>query len=255
MYMKNIVYIIILVSNFIFAQNEANQLFDEANDLYKKEKYTEAVDKYESILTIGKYESSELYFNLGNCYYKLGKVAPSIYNYEKALLLKPEDRDIKTNLIFAQKTAIDDISIVPNVGFSNFIYKISLWFHYDVWAWITVGFSMLFLISFVFYYFSGRTIIKRTFFLGMFVFIGCMVIALTFAFLQKRFERTIRPAIVFEEVTNLKSEAKNSSKSLKVLHEGTKVYVKETLDNWKRVELTDKTEGWIKKDAIIELKK
>lgn len=254
MHMKKIVYIIMLLSNFIFAQNEADKLFKEANELYKNEKYNEAIKKYELIEKNNKLESSELYFNLGNCYYKLGKIAPSIYNYEKALLINPTDLSIKTNLVFAQKKAVDDINVVPDVGFSNFIYKITLWFQYDVWAWMAVILSIFFLISFIVYYFSGKTIIKRVFFLGMFVFLGCIVIALTFGFLQKRFERTIRPAIVFEEVTNLKSEAKNSSKNIKLLHEGTKVYVKEVLGNWKRVQLTDKTEGWIKSEAIVELK-
>lgn len=252
--MKKIVYIIILLSNLLFAQEEVKKQFDLANELYRKENYAEAIKKYENILTKNKVESAELYFNLGNCYYKLGEIAPSIYNFEKSLLLNPDDESVKTNLSFAQKTAIDDIKIIPSVGFSNFVYKVTLWFHYDVWAWISISLSVLFLISFLGYYFSSTTMIKRMFFLGMFVCLGLLLFSITSAFLQKRFTKTIRPAIVFEEVVSVKSEPKNSSENVFTLHEGTKVYVKETLDNWKRIELTDKTEGWIKKEAIKELK-
>lgn len=252
--MKKAIYILVLITNFAFAQNNAKKQFDDANDLYRKENYTEAIQKYESILTKDKVESAELYFNLGNCYYKLGKIAPSIYNFEKALLLNPNDETINTNLHFAQKTAIDDIKVVPEVGFSNFMYKIVAVNNYNTWAWIAVSLATVFLLFFIGYYFSSRTIAKRIFFIGMFVLLALLITSVIFAFLEKRFEKTIRPAIVFEEVVNVKSEPKTTSENTIILHEGTKVYVKETLDNWKRIQLTDKTEGWIKKEAIKELK-
>ncbi|VXB81515.1 BatE protein [Flavobacterium sp. 9AF] len=253
--MKKIIYIVFLIiTNLIFAQNTNSALFDAANDLYRKEKYTEAIDKYEAILYQNKVESAEVYFNLGNCYYKLGKIAPSIYNFEKALLLSPKDETIKTNLTFAQKMAIDDIKVTPRVGFSNFLYEsISVW-SVTVWAWLAVSLSVAFLLFFIGYYFSGTTLIKRIFFLGMFFLLGFMLCSILFAYLLNRQNKTIRPAIVFEELVNVKTEPKTSAENAFMLHEGTKVFVKETLDNWKRIELTDKSEGWIKKEAIRELK-
>lgn len=252
--MKKLIYILVLITNFIFAQENAKKQFDSANELYRKEKYTEAIEKYESILSKDKLESAELYFNLGNCYYKLGKIAPSIYNFEKAALLNPDDQAIQTNLVFAQKRTIDDIKVMPKVGFSNFLNKTTAVFSYDVWAWIAISFSVLVLLFFIGYYFSSTTVLKRIFFLGMFVLIGLMIISISFAFLQQQVEKKIRPAIVFEELVNVKTEPKSTSENAFMLHEGTKVFVKETLDNWKRIELTDKSEGWIKKEAIKELK-
>lgn len=252
--MKRLIYILVLITNFIFAQNEVKIQFDAANELYRKEKYTEAIAQYESILSKDKVESAELYFNLGNCYYKLGKIAPSIYNFEKAAILNPEDQAIKTNLAFAQKRTIDDIKVMPKVGFSNFLNKTTAVFSYDAWAWIAVGLSVLVLLFFIGYYFSSTTILKRIFFLGMFVLVGFMAISISCAFLQKQVEKKVRPAIVFEELVNVKTEPKTSAENAFMLHEGTKVFVKETLDNWKRIELTDKSEGWIKKEAIKELK-
>ncbi|WP_317046275.1 SH3 domain-containing protein [Flavobacterium sediminis] len=125
---------------------------------------------------------------------------------------------------------------------------------YNSWAWFAVVCSIVFLLFFVGYYFSAITNVKRTFFVGMFVVLGLLGMAVLSAFLQKRFDRKIRPAIVFAESVFVKSEPKNSAENAFELHEGTKVFVKETLDNWKRIQLTDKTEGWIKKDAIKELK-
>jgi len=89
--MKNIVYFLLLTSHLFFGQSN----FDKANMSYKKGNYSEAISQYQAILKTKKH-APELYFNLANCYYKLNKVAPAIYNYEKALLLNPNDDEIKT---------------------------------------------------------------------------------------------------------------------------------------------------------------
>jgi len=134
----------------LWAQND----FDKGNQSYQKENYQEAIANYESVLASGK-QSAELYFNLGNCYYKLHKIAPSIYNYEKALQLNPNDEEIKTNLDFARKMTIDDIKIVPKVGFHKLIEDFTSSYNYNTWAWIAIVFAFVFLGFFIGYYFSG----------------------------------------------------------------------------------------------------
>ena len=106
--MKKILILLLFVSQVFWAQTA----FDQGNKFYEKENYQAAISSYESVANSGK-QSAELYFNLGNCYYKLHKVAPAIYNYEKALLLSPNDTEIKTNLEFARKMTIDDIKVIP----------------------------------------------------------------------------------------------------------------------------------------------
>ena len=104
----------------------------------------------------------------GVTYYKLHKVAPAIYNYEKALVLSPNDNEIKINLEFARKMAVDDIKVIPKVGFNKLLADFTSKYHYDTWAWIAVVFAFLFLLFFVGYYLSQKTILKRVFFIGMF---------------------------------------------------------------------------------------
>ena len=116
MTMKNIIYLILFITEIFFAQNS----FEKGNALYQKGEYEQAIIQYESVLA-NQQHSSELYFNLGNCYYKLNMVAPSIYNYEKALLLNADDFEITNNLEFAQKLQIDEIKVLPKVGFSKLI--------------------------------------------------------------------------------------------------------------------------------------
>lgn len=246
--MKKIFYIVILISQFSFAQTA----FETGNQYYQKEKYQEAITNYESVLASGK-QSAALYFNLGNCYYKLHKVAPAVYNYEKALQLNPNDEEIKTNLDFARKMAIDEIKVIPKVGFKKLISDFTSQHHYNTWAWIAVFFAFVFLLFFVGYYFSGTTFKKRIFFFGMFVVLIGITIAVFSAIFEKNRLANEKPAIVFAESVSGKSEPKVTSPDTFVLHEGTKVYILESIANWKKIQLTDETTGWIEDGAIKEL--
>jgi tetratricopeptide (TPR) repeat protein len=247
--MKKILILLLFVSPVIWAQNA----FEQGNNYYQRENYSAAISSFESIISSGK-ESAEVYFNLGNCYYKLHKVAPALYNYEKALLLNPNDTEIKTNLDFARKMAIDDIKVIPKVGFNKVIADFTSHYYYDTWAWIAVTFALLFLLFFVGYYFSQRTTIKRIFFVGMFGWLLAIVISVASGFYEKNRNDTERPSIVFSETVAVKSEPKATASDAFVLHEGTKVFILESIANWKKVELTDETTGWIEESAIKEIK-
>jgi tetratricopeptide (TPR) repeat protein len=247
--MKNLLYIIVLTTQVFFAQNG----FENGNALYQKGKYQEAITAYESVFRTKK-QSAELYFNIGNCYYKLNKVAPAIYNYEKALLLNPNDAEIQNNLKFAQKLQIDDIKTVEKVGFNKLIQDFTNTFHYNTWGGIAVGLSIVFLLFFVGYYFSQITISKRLFFFGMFFGMLLLIVSVAAAIFEKNQYNNDQPAIVFSEVIAVKSEPKNGATDAFVLHEGTKVYIIESLDNWDKIQLTDGTEGWIESSAIKRLK-
>ena len=247
--MKNILYILLLLTQVFFAQNG----FEKGNTHYEKGKYTEAVAAYEGILKDNK-QSSELYFNLGNAYYKLNKVAPSIYNYEKALVLNPNNKDAINNLKFAQKRTIDEIKVIPKVGFAKLVRDFTGVYHYNTWSWIAVGLAMAFLLFFVGYYFSRVTVSKRIFFFGMFIFFILVIISVLAAFFEKSYFDNERPAIIFAEKSDVTSEPRNGDKPIFVLHEGTKVFVFETIGRWKKIQLTDGTEGWIDSSAIREVK-
>jgi len=247
--MKKIFYIFLLVFQISLAQTT----FEQGNQYYQKENYQAAISSYESIINSGK-QSSDVYFNLGNCYYKLHKVAPAIFNYEKALLLSPNDTEIKTNLDFARKMAIDDIKVIPKVGFNKLLSDVTSKYHYDTWAWIAVVFAFLFLMFFAGYYFLEKTSLKRIFFIGMFVWLAGIFLSAASGFYEKSRIENERPAIVFSENTPLKSEPKKGSQDATILHEGTKVYIIESIANWKKVALTDETTGWIEESAIKEIK-
>ena len=249
-HMKNIVYLLLFITSVLTAQNS----FEAGNALYKKGQYEQAIQAYESVVQTEKKESADLYFNLGNCYYKLNQVAPAIYNYEKALVLRPNDAEILNNLKFAQKRTIDEIKVVPKVGFEKLVHDFTAFFHYDTWAWIAIGFSFVVLLLFLGYYFTQTSLAKRVFFFGMFFGLLLVLISVFAGYFEQSHFKNDRPAILFAAMTEVKSEPQNSSPAVITLHEGAKVYVLENLEQWRKVELTDGTEGWLNASAIKEVK-
>jgi tetratricopeptide (TPR) repeat protein len=248
--MKKYVFLVLFITQILFGQG----VFEAANENYKKGNYQEAIAGYESILKAKKH-SAAIYFNLGNCYYKLQKVAPAIYNYEKALLLQPNDNEISTNLKFAQKLQIDDIKIVQEVGFHKLIKDVTSKYHYNTWAWIGVVGAFLFLGLFVGYYFTQSSGFKRFYFTAMIFALLFILISIAAAMHERNDYLNDNPAIVFAEVAPVKSEPKEAIPNLFVIHEGTKVKVLETIDNWKKIQLQDEKMGWILSSAIKEIKK
>ncbi|HNQ27943.1 MAG TPA: tetratricopeptide repeat protein, partial [Aquaticitalea sp.] len=208
--------------------------------------------KYETILKDGK-QSAELYFNLGNAHYKLDHIAPSIYYYEKALQLNPNDREIINNSVFAKNMTIDAIDTVPEVGFSKVMNEISRAFTFEGWGKFSISFMVLFVAGFLFYYFASTVFKKRATFVASALMLALAAVSLFFAFHNKELAANDRPAIVFAQESKVKSGPNLSSDEAFKLHEGTKVQILDTFNEWKKIKLTDGKTGWVPKDDIKAL--
>lgn len=233
--------LLILVSVLGFSQQEG---FEKANNLYSNDKFEEAIEAYERILDKG-FHSATLYYNLANAHYKLSHVAESIYYYEKALQLDPNNEDIQNNLGFAKKMTIDAIEVIPQSGFSKMFNNIVGSFTYNTWAKIAVGFAFLFIVAFIIYYTAYSTSQKRSFFVISMFSLLFMLLSVLFAYQQESFVKNNNFGIVFAKETSIKAAPKQGSNESFKLHEGTKVKLLETVGNWHKIRLTDGKVGWI----------
>jgi tetratricopeptide (TPR) repeat protein len=249
--MKQLLYIYIaLFSTVIFAQNQS--LFEQGNQLYNDGKYAEAIEKYQAILNTNNH-SEALYFNLANSHYKLNHIAPSIYYYEKALQLAPDDQDIKNNLAFAKNMTIDAIDVLPEAGFSKLSKKVTDIMSFDNWAKVAVGSVLMFVIIFLLYYVTYSTGKKRLAFITSNLFLFLAIFSVVIAFHKYNLSKKDQPAIVFAQETVIKSEPNKRSQELFRLHEGTKVQILDTVNQWKEIKLADGKIGWIENEDIKEL--
>lgn len=245
--MKYLLYIFLFFLGSVSAQNE--KYFEQGNTLYNQGKYAEALSRYQAILKTNEH-SAELYFNIANAHYKLNHIAPSVYYYEKALALKPNDKDIKNNLSFANNMRVDAIDNLPEVGLSKFVKNFANIMSFDAWAKVSIGLVVLFVLLYLAYYFTYTTGKKRLLFISSTLSVFLAFIALAFTFYNYNLTRQNNPAIVFAQEAQVKSEPNLRSDEAFVLHEGTKVQVLDTVNNWKKIKLSDGKTGWIPNSDI-----
>jgi tetratricopeptide (TPR) repeat protein len=234
------------------AQN-SNELFEKANADYRNGIYSEALKTYHEIDKQGQV-SADLYYNMGNSYYKLNQIAPSIFYFEKALLLNPSHEDAKHNLVFAQRMTIDAIEILPKSVLQSFNENIIYPISYNSWAWISVVLAFLIAIFSLSYYFSQYATKKRVYFILSFVSIGLFLLVLSFTIKAKYHYKTDQPAIIFSTKVSIKSEPQLSASETFVLHEGTKVQVMQIIDDWAKIKIADGKIGWLLNSDFKKLK-
>lgn len=234
-----------------YAQNDA--LFSKASDAYNAGNYQQAIDDYLQILDSGQH-SAALYFNLGNSYYKLNQVAPSIYYYEKAQLLDPTDGEITNNLGYARNMALDVIEPLPETAISKLYSAITKRMSFDGWARLAVVFMVLFVILYIAYYLFRYSSKKRLAFVGSMVCLALALMCFALAFVEHRDFQNDRPAIVFSKETSVKSEPNSRGQEVFKLHEGTKVQVLDNLEDWRKIKIADGQTGWIPQDDIKPIK-
>ncbi|MEB8328415.1 tetratricopeptide repeat protein [Flavobacteriaceae bacterium KMM 6897] len=250
--MKKISFLIItMISLWGVAQN--NELFDEATKAYNEGKYNAAIENYNKIIDNGEH-SAALYFNLGNAYYKLNNIAPSIYYYEKSLLLDPSDNEVKNNLGFARNMTLDAIEQLPETGIGKIFSGITGFLSFDQWAITAIIFMLLFVLGYIAFYYLSYSSQKRVAFIGSMASLVISIGAVLFAYMEYNTYRSEQPAIVFENEVIVKSEPNNRSQESFRIHEGTKVFVLDTLSDWNKIKLADGKSGWLPSDNIKLLK-
>lgn len=235
--------------SFSATAEQAESRFAKANQFYINQDYAAAIDLYENLIK-DDYRSPEVYFNLGNAYYKTGEMTRAILNYERAKRLKPSDPDIAHNLKIAYMGTIDKIEPAPKVFYEEwwekFVYEGSV----DKRAMVVVILLWVTLILSAVYFFSSRPSVKRiTFFTGL----GVLVIALAtwyLTWLQQSHLNSHRAAIIFTDSAYVKSSPDDKSANLFLLHSGTRIDVLDELQGWKKIRIANGNEGWIQAENI-----
>lgn len=233
----------------IFSQNDNNTLFENANQQYSKGNYDKAIELYKSILN-NNVESSEVYFNLGNAYYKTNKIGWAILNYEKAKKLSPQDEDIETNLALANLKTEDKIDALPQLFIYNWLDNITDSMSEKSWSVLCIVVVIVSLVLFVIYFLSVTINTKKVFFyLASF----SMVIAICLFFFAQHSYHQIKnsvQAIIVSPTTTINGSPTEKSTKLFILHEGTKVSVTDEDNAWVEIKLANGNVGWVLKKDI-----
>jgi hypothetical protein len=192
----------------------------------------------------------ELYYNLGNAYYKSNEIGRSILNYERALRLLPTFEDARYNLGIAQLKVIDNVSQNQSFFIGRWISGLIKSLNSNQWIYFSFILFLACLISaFIFIFGPTHRIRKISFYFGS-IFIGISVLTLIFAGIRKDQMINHREAIVLSGVVSVKGSPDKSGTELFQLHEGTKVTIKSTLGTWTEIKLGNGNVGWVEQDNI-----
>ena len=223
--------------------------FAKANELFGAEKYEEAVTAYAEILNSGV-ESGALYYNLGNAYYKSGKLPEAILNFERALLLSPHDKDIRYNLEMANLQITDKLDTVGEFFLVNWFNNFKNKTKSDTWALISIIAFVLSILGIGLFLFARKRALKQVSFSMAIVLFVISFLAFNFSASQKEKLTDRKSAIIFAPSISVKSSPSSGGTDLFILHEGTKVNILEQVSDWNRVVISDGNEGWIPASAI-----
>ena len=226
---------------------------ETAAQAYRNLDYKESISLYEALIAQGLTDdkvSAQLYYNLGNAYFRDSQLGKAILSYERALLLDPGDSDIRHNLRFAQNRTVDRIDAAANLFLANWFRGIRNVFSSNQWAATGIILFILFLACVAIYLFIRLLWARKTaFYTGIVLFL-LMMAANIFAFSQKS-ERTRKDsAIVMAGAATVNASPDTGSNQLFELHEGTKVKIRNRDGNWFEIRIADGSIGWIHQQDI-----
>ena len=216
---------------------------------FSKGNYQQAVADYEELLKKG--ESAELYFNLGNSYYRLGNITQSVIAYERAQRLAPADRDITYNLEFVRSKTIDNIVPVDEMFFISWYWSLVNSCGVDGWARMAVVSFVLALVMALLFLLGRSEWMRKTGFYAAMLLAFVFVMSNLFAWHQKQaFERRDK-AVVVTPTINVKSTPSDTGTDAFVIHEGTSVTITDsTMKDWFSITLANGKEGWLKRSLV-----
>lgn len=215
-----------------------------ADDEYTKGNYQQAIKDYEELLKKGA--SVELYYNLGNAYYRTDNITRAVLNYERALLLSPGDEDIRFNLQMARSKTIDKIAPKSEMFFITWYRSLVNFTSVDGWAKTAITSIALALILILYYLFGKKLMIRKTAFYSSLIFLLLFIFSNIFAYEQRRILTRRTGAIITTPSVTLKKTPVANSEYNTIIHEGSRVeIIDDTMKDWKLVELEDGREGWI----------
>ena len=232
---------------------EKDITFDNANAAYNAGQFEKAVMLYKQILESGQH-SAELYFNLGNSYYRLNQVGESIFYFEKAKQLEPTDEDINFNSAFAQNMAIDAVEVLPKSQVTQLKDNIIEFFSQEGWAYFIILLAWLFVLFWGLYLWNKIPFIKRTFFVTSLILAFLLIGSLFIAVIKSANTSDTTYGILFNEKMEVWAEPNSRAEVLFLLHEGTKVQMLDQLQEWQKIRIANGSEGWIKNAKVRSLK-
>jgi len=241
--MKYLFLLVICCSNFCCWAADGMSVWQRGNSFYKAKQYDSAATCYE-VLAKQRVKNPELYFDLGNTYYKQNNVPKAVVNYERAIWLDPGFKQARENLLLTQTRINNRISEVGEIFFIEW------------WSWLTAAnksnlwavVSLIIFIAIIAILFVNRSVraTRGAFIPGQIpVLLGLFWIFTTiFAYVATNHASDSELAVVMENDSPMMNVSLQG-KPLAMIPGGTTVQVKSIKGDWMEIRLPDGRSGWV----------
>lgn len=242
-----------LVACLLFASLDAAAVTKQnADDEYQRGNYQQAIKDYEELLKTGV--SADIYYNLGNAYYRTDNITKAVLSYERARLLSPGDEDINFNLKFVSGKTIDKITPESEMFFVTWYKALVNFTNVDNWAKMGIVSIIIALLLVLVYLFGPNIMFRKVGFFGGILFFVVFLLSNLFAYQQKQLLVNRSGAIIIAPTVNVKKTPAKSSTDQFVIHEGTRVDITDkTMSGWRGIHLADGRDGWIETKQLEEI--
>lgn len=242
--MKKILSIILLSWTVTAMAQSPRELMSQGNVAFQKSDFVTAAKCYGKILEAG-YANADVYYNLGNAYYRQDEFGQAILNYERALRLKPNFRDAQENLDLANSKIEDEIKALPELFIVTWARNITTWFSHTGWRIVILCLLALLGAAVAIFVLSRDYLWRKGALIGGIAVTGLLLIAIACSIATGVRQNSHNKAIVTSPLVVVKSSPESNSVDKLILHEGTKVDVEETLGDWHKIHIADGNTGWL----------
>ena len=216
-----------------------------AEQYYQQNEFTKVIAEYQSLAKSGV-SSAELFYNMGNAYFKNHDIKSAILYYERAKRLAPNDEAIDFNLNLSRSLIFDKVEVVPELFLITWGKAIRDLMTVSAWSQWSIGSFISMLMLGLFFLFVRNMRVRRLAFgLGVFCFV-LSITSFTFGYLQKSNIKRTDEAIVFAPSVTIKSSPDDSGNNLFILHEGIKVRIEHRINEWCEIRISDGNKGWMR---------
>lgn len=249
--LKILLFYFLFIPGFSFASN-VEVLMQQGSEDFRNSEFDKAIEIYEGLIEEG-YEGTALYYNLGNTYFRIGKLGYSILNYERALRFSPSDEDVKHNLTFAYLSTSDRIQPLPEFFLFEWWESVLTSLTVNGWTYLSYSVFLIFLFLIGFYFFA-RSVLQQK--IILFSGLGVLLIlALSVSLLIVKINReaTHINGVIVEQSVTVKTSPDLKSTDAFLIHEGLKVKLEDNIDDWVKIRLADGKVGWVENGVVEKI--
>jgi tetratricopeptide (TPR) repeat protein len=223
--------------------------FEKGNTAFSAGDYAQAISAYQGILGAG-YHSAELYYNLGNAYFRAGQLGRAVLYYTRARQLDPRDEDIQANLAFARRFAVDKIEVTEETILLDYVNRFFDFISLNEITWLAALIYFLTVAAILAHYIYQWIYLPKP---VIVLLVALFVVTTVLAGVKLDRDALTRTGVVLDQQTEVKNGPGGDFTNQFTAHAGLMFTIEREESGYYLVDFENRLKGWIIKSAAAEI--